>query len=120
MLLKPQRVSFGLHSASLFESGNVVHAMLVAERRRSDRQQVLKGARLLVGEQLYNCLVLDESAEGALLDMGALYSLPESVVLQISGGAFRPAIRRWTAGTKVGLEYCAVPLAGAEARPGAE
>lgn len=109
MFVKSQRISPGLTSASLFQSGNVVHSMLVAERRRSQRQQVVKGGQLLVGEgdsqAVYACLVLDESAEGALVDLGALYSLPESVALQVSGGEIRGAIQRWTAGTKIGLEY---------------
>lgn len=109
MLIRPQRLSSGLNSASLFESGNVVHAMLVAERRRSERRQVVKGGQLLVGEgdsqAVYACLVLDESAEGALVDLGAIYSLPESVALQVLGGESRGAVQRWTAGTKIGLEY---------------
>lgn len=111
MLIRPQRVSPSLNSASLFESGNVVRSMLVAERRRSQRVSVVKAGVLRVGEgesqSIYDCLVLDESAEGALVDMGALYNLPESLALQISGGENRRATRRWTAGTKIGLEYVA-------------
>ena len=119
MLLRSQRVSSGLNGAPLFESGSIVRSMLVEERRRSQRQSVVKNARLLADEGasqgIYDCLVLDESAEGALVDMGSVYSLPESVALQILGGEIRHAIMRWHAGTKIGLEYCAAPLGFAQA-----
>lgn len=82
---------------------------IFAERRNAARIPVIKSAKLVVGEGysqgIYNCLVLDESSGGVLVDLGGVFSLPDEVVLHMLGGATRRAMRRWAAGSKVGLEF---------------
>lgn len=79
----------------------------LGERRKASRAPVIKSAKVAIGigQGIYNCLVLDESSKGALVDFGALVSLPDEVTLQISNGAIYQARRSWSVGTKAGLEY---------------
>jgi hypothetical protein len=93
---------------------------LLAERRGDARVPVVRSAKLVAGEGfhegVYNCLVLDESAGGALVDLGAVFLLPEEAELHLAGGAVRRVRRCWTAGSKVGLEFIGEPLVSAEAK----
>jgi hypothetical protein len=77
------------------------------ERRASPRRPVIRSAKLVFGEAnvIYDCLVLDESAGGVMIDLGAMVKVPEEVTIRFnSGGAF-PAQRRWAAGTKAGFKF---------------
>ena len=78
-----------------------------AERRDTARNKVIKSAKLVFGaaHSVYDCLVLDESAGGALIDLGAMIALPERLTIQFNNGAAYPAERRWAAGTKAGLRF---------------
>ena len=91
----------------------------LSERRTASRIPVIKSAKLIVGEGysqgIYNCLVLDESLGGVLLDLGAVFSIPDEVTLQLTAGATRRARRCWAVGTKVGLEYIGEQLISSEA-----
>jgi hypothetical protein len=79
----------------------------LGERRKASRVPVIKSAKVAlgIGQGVYNCLVLDESPKGVLVDFGALVAVPDEVTLQISNGAIYQARRRWSVGTKAGLEY---------------
>ena len=81
----------------------------LAERRNASRVPVIKSAKIIVGGDLnqgvYNCLVLDESATGVLVDLGAIFPLPEEVTLKMTGGAIYKARRCWAVGTKAGLAF---------------
>jgi hypothetical protein len=84
-------------------------AAILAERRNAARIPVIKSAKIACGEGaskgVFNCLVLDESDKGVLVDLGTLVNLPDEVTLQFGGGATYVARRRWSAGTKAGLEF---------------
>jgi hypothetical protein len=77
------------------------------ERRRSVRVPVLKGAKIIFagGHSMYNCLVMDESAEGAFVDLGQVVPIPDEVIMQFTSGATYRAQRRWSKGTKMGFEF---------------
>lgn len=81
----------------------------LAERRNTMRVPVIKSAKIITGgeinQSIYNCLVLDESPSGVLVDLGAMFSLPEEVSLHMTGGACYKARRCWAVGTKVGLAF---------------
>jgi hypothetical protein len=81
----------------------------LAERRAAPRVPVIKSAKVFVGagigQSVFNCLVLDESATGVLVDLGTLANLPELVTLQMGGGGTYAARRCWAVGTKAGLEF---------------
>ncbi len=81
----------------------------LAERRNAMRVPVIKSAKIVTGgdagQSVYNCLVLDESPSGVLVDLGAMFNLPEEVSLHMTGGASYKARRCWAVGTKAGLAF---------------
>jgi hypothetical protein len=91
----------------------------LAERRNSLRLPVIKSAKIITGgevnQSIYNCLVLDESHSGVLVDLGAIFSLPEEMTLHMTGGASYHARRCWAVGTKAGLAFAGPQLLNAEA-----
>src|SRR5271165_3280027 len=87
----------GVGPASLAGAGLV-------ERRSVPRVPVIKSAKLLLGnaynESVYNCLVLNEAANGVLVDLGSIFVLPEEMVLQMASGPTHRVRRCWSAGSK--------------------
>lgn len=81
----------------------------ISERRNASRVPVIKSAKISVGlggsQGIYNCLVLDESQSGVLVDLGTMVSLPDEVTLHMNSGATYLARRCWSAGTKAGLAF---------------
>jgi hypothetical protein len=81
----------------------------LAERRAAPRLPVIKSAKIMLGpgydQGAYNCLVLDQSACGVLVDMGMVVKLPEELTVQFQGGGTYLARRRWSVGSKTGLEF---------------
>jgi hypothetical protein len=79
------------------------------ERRLAGRQPVIRSASVRVahgaGQASYECLVLDESPTGVLVDFGAVIAIPEEVSINFVTGGSYLARRRWAMGTKVGLEF---------------
>lgn len=108
---------FGKFQPQTFKAGETTKSMF-AERRIAARVPVIKSAKLVVGDGysqgIYNCLVLDESTGGVLVDLGAVFNLPEDVVLHMMGGATRRARRCWAVGSKVGLEFTGEQLVSVE------
>lgn len=83
------------------------------DRRSALRSPVIRGVKLALGagQSVLDCLVLDESATGIMVDLGALVPLPEEVTVHLQGGASYRARRRWMAGTKAGLEFLGAKVA---------
>jgi hypothetical protein len=77
-----------------------------AEKRREQRQTVLKAAEIMFGEmgRMQAGLVLDESAEGVLMTLGAEVELPDQVMFRFRDADWAPAVVRWRMGTKIGLQ----------------
>ncbi|WP_298284729.1 hypothetical protein [Acidocella sp.] len=88
---------------------NMARQSYLIERRVSQRLPVIKSAKIVVGPAFsqgsFNCLVLDESKTGALVDLGALVVLPPEVTLHMTGGTTYRARTCWTVGSKAGLEF---------------
>jgi hypothetical protein len=81
----------------------------ISERRNASRVPVIKSAKISVGlggaQGIFNCLVLDESQSGVLVDLGTMVNLPDEVTLHMNSGATYLARRCWSAGTKAGLAF---------------
>ncbi len=81
----------------------------LSERRNATRVPVIRSAKIVTGGDInhstYNCLILDESPSGVLVDLGAMILLPEEMLLQMTGGATYRARRCWAVGTKAGLAF---------------
>jgi hypothetical protein len=90
----------------------------LAERRNAMRVPVIKSAKIITGgevnQSVYNCLVLDESPSGVLVDLGAMFTLPEEMALHMTGGAIYRARRCWAVGTKVGLAFVGAQVLSAD------
>jgi len=107
------------HGYSGREMGGVALANAVQlERRSATRLPVIKSAKLLLGnaynESVYNCLVLNEAANGVMVDLGSVFVLPEEMVLQMASGPSYRVRRCWGAGSKFGLEFIGGPIVSAE------
>jgi hypothetical protein len=78
-----------------------------AERRTQSRVKVLKAAKISgeEGRTAYDCLVLDESPGGVLVETGVMIPLPSEITIQFSSGAKFRAEPKWTAGTRFGLQF---------------
>lgn len=73
-------------------------------RRRSPRSSMLKRAQVVAGEAVYDCVVLDGSADGARIQLEVPMTLPDQVELRFRGGVSAPARQRWGRGVEWGLE----------------
>lgn len=73
-------------------------------RRRSQRTSMLKRAQIVAGEAVYDCVVLDSSADGARIQLELPMALPDKVELRFLGGVATPARQRWSHGAESGLE----------------
>jgi len=77
------------------------------EKRRVKRQQVLKRGQLLYGfaDAAIDCLIIDESSYGMLIETPLMTDLPERLRIRVAGGPTFDAVRRWSMGNKVGIEF---------------
>ena len=78
-----------------------------ADQRRTKRQRVLKMAELVfdaAGTSI-DCVIIDESCFGVMLETMAITEIPERVKLRFVGGPTLAALRRWANGNKIGLEF---------------
>jgi hypothetical protein len=77
------------------------------ERRTARRNPVIKSARLVFHKAgaVHDCLVLDESTGGVLVDLGGMIKVPHEVTIQFTNGASYLAQKRWASGTKAGLSF---------------
>ncbi len=89
-----------------------------ASRRDTARQGVLKGAKLVTGNSVVDCLVLNISAGGARVQLSAMMVLPDRLTLCFRGGAAFACERRWARALEVGLEF--IGPAGLTERTAAE
>lgn len=78
-----------------------------AEHRRSKRHRVLKRGKISFGfgGSTIDCLIIDESGYGVMVETGVPMPVPEQLTIMIDGRAMFPAIRRWAMGNRLGLEF---------------
>lgn len=73
-------------------------------KRQSERQPVLKSAKVHFTNSVVDCLVLDLSATGARLSTELPVAFPEQVKIELRSGAVWNAVRRWQRGVETGFE----------------
>ena len=80
--------------------------------RRPGRRQSFRPARVVVGDKVFDCVLVDASPDGAQVCLVARSVLPERVTLLLPDGKSQPMRRRWQQGAFVGFEAVgdAVPL----------
>lgn len=75
------------------------------DRRGEKRHRVLRGGKIIFGNSVIDCVVLDVSTNGARVRTNAVVQVPSEVVLRFRGGAAYKARRLWTMGLQMGLIY---------------
>jgi len=91
--------------------------------RQDERANVLKRAKIVFGDAVLDCTVLDLSSSGARLLLGTPASLSGDFALHMPGGIIHAARLSWLRGREIGLEFIGGPklalvaarLAGASA-----
>ena len=115
---KQEQTDFPQVNHPLQREGQSDHHFSLAERRGAMRVPVIKSAKIITGtavnQSIYNCLVLDESPSGVLVDLGAIFSLPEEMALHMTGGTIYKARRCWAVGTKMGLAFSGPQMLSAD------
>jgi hypothetical protein len=85
-----------------------VDGRVFSERRAALRRRVLKGATLTFNRRFsaFECVVRNQSAEGALLSLAETFSLPAQFEVLISGEeTLRTARVRWRSMNAVGVKF---------------
>jgi hypothetical protein len=87
-----------------------------ADNKRIDlRQAVLKGAQIIFGGSVIDCLVINVSESGARVRTAAMTQVPEHVILRFGGGASFAGTRRWARGLEIGLSLARIASLADEA-----
>lgn len=75
------------------------------ERRADNRRRALKGATVRFNKDydVIECVVRDQSDGGARLVFGTTQGVPNTFVIEISGGESRTGHVRWRSRTDLGI-----------------
>src|ERR1700709_546936 len=63
------------------------------------------GLTLRTGEELCNCIVIDESDGGVQVELAEEIDLPDEVVIRFSDHASQLVRRCWSLGTRIGYQF---------------
>jgi hypothetical protein len=75
------------------------------DQRRAARGSTIQGGSLLHKGLLLKCVISDLSVTGARVHLLTPAPAPETVLLELPGGAVRAARRRWQIGSDAGFEF---------------
>lgn len=77
------------------------------DRRRVRRSRIYKGAKILAGASLRDCVVRDISSLGARLAIESAGSIPDRFSLTFNTAGTERACRvAWRTSTQLGVEFC--------------
>ena len=77
---------------------------------------MIRTAKIIAGDTVFDCLIMDLSAHGARVRFGSTTSVPEQVAIRLPDGTSYDAIRRWVRGEEAGFEFIAETGLSVEAR----
>lgn len=77
---------------------------ITLDRRRTRRERLLLRAKLVIGDGVYDCILLDQTSAGARLETLLPMALPEQFSLRFPDGRQLACQRRWTNGRRLGVE----------------
>lgn len=70
---------------------------------RPERLAILRTAKLLVGDGVVDCLVINASEAGFCVQLASPVPVPKQISVQFSGGAMFKATQRWARGLEMGF-----------------
>jgi hypothetical protein len=80
--------------------------MAMPERRRVQRTQVFKSAKIVWGQSVRDCVVRDISNLGARLSLISTAYIPDKFALTFDAGhTLRPCRTAWRTGAQIGVEF---------------
>jgi hypothetical protein len=85
-----------------------------AERRDTRRTRVLLRGKIIAGDAIYDCTVLDVSAAGARLRFGTPVALPGDFIFRVLDGSSYPARRVWSRGNEMGIAFTGQVIASGD------
>jgi hypothetical protein len=85
------------------EESDKINSDKIEDERREKRHGLIKRAKIVVGNSVIDCAVVNVSTSGARVRTGAVVVVPEHVVLRFSGGSAFVAQRRWSRGMEMGF-----------------
>jgi hypothetical protein len=79
----------------------------LVEQRKAGRHRVIKSAQLIFYYEgvITDCIVFDQSDDGALVELEDIVLVPREVILRLSTGDAFLAQRRWQMGRRLGLQF---------------
>jgi hypothetical protein len=77
------------------------------EHRKSARKRVIRSAKLIFNHDgtTNNCIVFDQSDDGALIELDDAIPVPPDVTLLLSTGSTYLARRRWQRKNRLGVQF---------------
>ena len=77
------------------------------EHRKSARKRVIRSAKLIFNHDgtTNNCIVFDQSDDGALIELDDVIPVPPDVILLLSTGSAYLARRRWQTKNRLGVQF---------------
>jgi hypothetical protein len=83
------------------------------EHRKSARKRVIRSAKLIFNHDgtTNDCIVFDQSDDGALIELDDDIPVPPDVVLLLSTGTTYLARRRWQRENRLGVQFSNRPVA---------
>ena len=97
------------------EAGIPLYGGEARDRRLAVRQTVLKSAKIIFGQSVVDCRVVNVSNIGVQVRTDVMIPVPERVTLRFNGGAIYAAIQRWALGTEIGFAFDGTPVLAADA-----
>lgn len=79
------------------------HEPITLDRRRDRRERLLLRAKIVVGDSVHDCILLDQTAGGARIETLLPLNLPERFSLRFPDGRQLACERRWINGRRVGV-----------------
>lgn len=80
-----------------------MHDPIELDRRRDRRERLLLRAKIVVGDGVYDCILLDQTAGGARIETLLPLTLPERFSLRFPDGRQLACERRWSSGRRMGV-----------------
>jgi hypothetical protein len=87
---------------------------MTPERRHARRARVLLRGKVIVGDGIFDCTVLDLSDSGARVRFAVPVAVAEAFIFRLLDGASYPARRSWTRGNEMGIVFTGPALASGD------